>query len=469
MSTKDAILGHVCVERGWMSEPQLAECLKECDALTRAERTLRNASVMSRVLLRRRLIPETELEVLQEEIEKVLRQDGEQEDAALALALLDGGVVSKAQHDEAVALHKALTARGLAVRRVEILLEKGYLTLTALEDSLRSRKQGGTRLACPACRATSTVLAFDPGRIYLCKTCTGELATAPLPAAAPPPPARTPTPPPPVAEAGARLGRYSSLIEIGRGGMGVVYKGWDAADRRWVALKVIADRQDIESLARVRREVDIARSLHHPNIVAVLDVASIDGKHVIVMPYIEGETLAMERRSPRAAARLIVTVARALQYAHSRGVIHRDLKPQNIMIDRTGKPYLMDFGLAKSMVAPSSITSVGFAMGTPSFMAPEQALGRTSRVDRRSDVYSLGAVLYALVTGEPPFRGTTPTETIQKVVGEQPMPPSQRVPSVQGALEQIILACLRKERNDRYQSAKQLADELEQILPPLPG
>jgi len=469
MSTKDAILGHVCVERGWMSEPQLAECLKECDALTRAERTLRNVSVMSRVLLRRRLIPEMELEVLQEEIEKVLRQDGEQEDAALAQALLDGGVVTRAQHDEAVALHKALTVRGLAVRRVEILLEKGYLTLTQLEDSLRSRKQGGTLLSCPACRATATVLGFDPGRIYLCKSCTGELRPGPLPAAAPPPPAPTPTPPPPVSEVGARLGRYSSLTEIGRGGMGVVYKVWDAADRRWVALKVITDRQDIEGLARVRREVDIARSLHHPNIVAVLEVASIDGKQVIVMPYIEGETLACERRSPRAAVQLVVTVARALQYAHSRGVIHRDLKPQNIMIDRVGKPYLMDFGLAKSMISPSSITSVGFAMGTPGFMAPEQAMGRTSRFDRRSDIYSLGAVLYALVTGEPPFRGETPMETIQKVVSEPPKPPSQWTPVVQGALEQVILACLRKERNDRYQSAKQLADELEQILPTLPG
>jgi serine/threonine protein kinase len=139
------------------------------------------------------------------------------------------------------------------------------------------------------------------------------------------------------------------------------------------------------------------------------------------------------------------------------------------MIDRAGKPYLMDFGLAKSLIAPSSITSLGFAMGTPSFMAPEQAMGRTSRVDRRSDIYSLGAVLYALVTGEPPFRGETPMETIQKVVSEQPKPPSQWAPAVQGALEQIILACLRKERNDRYQSAKQLADELEQILPTLPG
>ena len=204
-------------------------------------------------------------------------------------------------------------------------------------------------------------------------------------------------------ESGPRIGRYTSLKEVGRGGMGRVYKAWDEAHQRWVALKVISDRQPLEGLTRFRREVELSRSLHHPNIVAVYEVATTEGKHLIAMQFVDGVTLENERRSPRRAAELIALIAQALQYAHSHGVIHRDIKPQNLMVDRAGKPYLMDFGMAKATDTPSNVTAAGTAMGTPSFMAPEQALGKTTRVDRRSDVYSLGAVLYVLLTGFLPF------------------------------------------------------------------
>jgi serine/threonine protein kinase len=187
------------------------------------------------------------------------------------------------------------------------------------------------------------------------------------------------------------------------------------------------------------------------------------------MQYIDGTTLNGLRFSPRRAAGIVATVAHALQYAHSRNVIHRDLKPQNIMLDRAGKPYLMDFGMARSTDNPSHMTSVGLAVGTPAYMAPEQAIGRSSRVDRRSDLYSLGAVLYALVTGQPPFHAQTPMDTLKAVVNDQAAPPSQKAPSVRGPLEDLILKCMQKERNDRPQTAKQIADELERILPQLPA
>jgi serine/threonine protein kinase len=302
------------------------------------------------------------------------------------------------------------------------------------------------------------MVGYDPGRVYLCKACTGELvATADL-ASVPPPEVVRPS-----TRAENEFGRYFSPVEIGRGGMGVVYKAWDESHQRWVALKVIKDTGHLEELTRFRREVEFARALHHPNIVALYEVTHAGDNHQIAMEYIDGQTLAGLRLPPKWAAELIGQVAHALQYAHSRGIVHRDIKPQNIMIDRTGKPYLMDFGLAKSTGHSSSITSVGTAMGTPSYMAPEQAIGRTSRVDRRTDVYSLGAVLYDLVTGCPPFRGANPLDTIKKVVYEEVTPPSRVAADVPAPLETIVLRCLEKDKNRRYQTAKHLAEDLERF------
>ncbi|HLY08844.1 MAG TPA: serine/threonine-protein kinase [Planctomycetota bacterium] len=477
MSAKDAILGHVCVERGWMSEPVLEDCLKECATLSRSRPAPESETFLPRVLLRRHLIPEMELEALREEIAKVLRRDAASapdgtQDLRLLKLLLRSARVSKEHVDQAMAEQRELLGKGKSARVIELLLEKGQLTLTALEEAFQGLRRAATSVTCGSCRAVYSIFDYDPGRIYLCKACTGELAPAgaPAPASAP---VAAPTPAssassavlPSVGEEGARIGRFRSLKEIGRGGMGRVYKAWDDVHQRWVALKVISDRQPLEGLTRFRREVEISKSLHHPNIVAVYEVSSAEGKHLISMQYVDGVTLEAERWPPGKAATLVVTIAHALQYAHSHGVIHRDIKPQNLMVDRAGKPYLMDFGMAKSLDNPSCVTAVGIAMGTPSFMSPEQALGRTSRVDRRSDVYSLGAVLYALVTGRPPFRGSSPIDTIQKVSSEEAIPPSQVVSGVPAALEAVILRCLLKERNDRYQTAKQLAEELERILP----
>lgn len=454
MSTKDAILGHVCVERGWMSEPQLEECLREHEDL-------------SRVLLKRHLIPEMELEALRSEIEKVLKPDGDAEDLRLLKLLLKDNLVSKDQINAAMAEQRAHIEQGAPVRVVEILLEKGHLTLAALEEALHKLRNAATAVACRSCRAAYSILNYDPGRMYLCRACTGELA----PVAATPPPAASSASSavlPSVGDTGARLGRYSSLKEVGRGGMGRVYRAYDEAHHRWVALKVISDKQPLEGLTRFRREVEISKSLHHPNIVSVYEFANADGRHLIAMQFVDGTTLEGLRLAPRRAADLVVTLAHALQYAHSHGVIHRDIKTANIMVDREGKPYLMDFGMARSLENPSSVTSVGTAMGTPSYMSPEQALGRTTRVDRRSDVYSLGAVLYALVTGRPPFTGSSPMDTIRAVARDEVVPPSQLAP-VPAALEAVILKCLQKERNDRYQTAKQLAEDLERIAALLPG
>ncbi|HLY74564.1 MAG TPA: serine/threonine-protein kinase, partial [Planctomycetota bacterium] len=433
MSTKDAILGHVCVERGWMSEPQLEECLRECDSLSRTRLVPETEALLPRVLLRRHLIPEMELEALRIEIEKVLKSDGDSsregaQDLRLLKLLLRSAQLRKEQVDQAMAQQRERLGQGKPIRVIEILLEQGQLSLAALEETLRTLRQSRTALVCVSCKTPYSILDYDAGRIYLCKSCTGELALvgSQAPAASPSSAASSGLLPS-VGEAGAHIGRYSSLKEIGRGGMGRVYKAWDETHQRWVALKVISDRQPLEGLTRFRREVEISKSLHHPNIVAVYEFANADGKHLMSMQFVEGSTLEGTRVPPRRAAELIATVAHALQYAHSHGVIHRDIKPQNIMVALDGKPYLMDFGMAKALENPSFVTAVGMAMGTPSFMSPEQALGRMSRVDRRSDVYSLGGVLYALTTGLPPFRGTSPMDTIRMVAHDQVTPPSRLV------------------------------------------
>src|SRR5262249_3412623 len=157
---------------------------------------------------------------------------------------------------------------------------------------------------------------------------------------------------------GTRLGRFGSLREIGRGGMGVVYKAWDDPNHRWVALKVISDKQSLEILTRVRKELEITRTLQHPNIVGVHEISVVDGRQLIAMQWIDGTTLAGERTAPRRAAELIGTIAQALHYAHSKGVVHRGIKPQNIMMDRDGKPYIVDFCLARAGEAPTASTPV---------------------------------------------------------------------------------------------------------------
>jgi len=349
----------------------------------------------------------------------------------------------------------------------EILLDENRVTLAALQDALHALGTLRTSVACRVCKAAFTVVGYDPGRVYLCKSCTGELV--------------------PVTELDAEssasdvdqairspwneFGKYRSPTEIGRGAMGVVYKAWDDAFKRWVALKVIPDTGRLEDRARFRREVEIARSFHHPNIVALYEVTYLGSKHVIVMEYIEGKTLSGASVSPKRAAELVAFVARAVQYAHSRGVVHRDIKPQNILVDESGRPYLMDFGLAKWLETPSSVTSVGTAMGTPGYMAPEQAVGIMTRVDRRTDLYSLGAVLYELLTGQAPFRGANPLDTIKKVIYDDLAPPSRIAAGIPGVLEHIVLKCLEKDKNQRYQTARHLAQDLDREIPAvsLPG
>jgi WD40 repeat protein/tRNA A-37 threonylcarbamoyl transferase component Bud32 len=272
------------------------------------------------------------------------------------------------------------------------------------------------------------------------------------------------------------FGDYELLEEIARGGMGVVYKARQTKLDRIVAVKMIlagelAGQADVE---RFHTEARAAANLHHPNIVPIHEVGQHEGQHYFSMDYVAGESLANRiARGPlpaREAATLLVKVARAVAFAHIDGVIHRDLKPANVLLDAQGEPHVTDFGLAKRLrgepgaTATGGLTETGQVLGTASYMPPEQAGGRTKDIDRRSDVYSLGAVLYCALTGRPPFQAASTLDTLLQVLEREPVSPRTLNASVPRDLETICLKCLEKDSRRRYGTAQELADELQRYL-----
>ncbi len=232
-----------------------------------------------------------------------------------------------------------------------------------------------------------------------------------------------------LAEMLGELGDYELLEEVGRGGQGVVFRARQKSLNRTVALKVISLGQWASEahLKRFRREAEAAASLDHPGIVPIHEVGERDGQCYFSMQFIEGGQLdEVVRREPmpiRGAVELIAKVARTVHYAHEHGILHRDIKPGNILLDKNGEPHLTDFGLARLLDAQSSVTRTIDVLGTPSYMAPEQAAGETTKLSKATDVYGLGAVLYQLLTGQPPFAGGTTYETIRLLRDTEPRPP----------------------------------------------
>ncbi|HCK53628.1 MAG TPA: serine/threonine protein kinase, partial [Planctomycetaceae bacterium] len=272
------------------------------------------------------------------------------------------------------------------------------------------------------------------------------------------------------------IGEYELLEELGRGGMGVVYRAHQSSLDRDVAIKMVlrGDWASPVDLARFRAEAESAARLEHPNIVPIYEVGEHEGLPYFCMRLIDGVTfsqkLANGPMDSREAAELMLPVCRAIAAAHHEGILHRDLKPSNILIDHDNVPYITDFGLAKRIpteanpASPDTLTGSGAILGTPSYMAPEQAASQRERVEERTDIYSLGAILYALICGEAPFQAATPVDTIMQVLEQDPVPPRLVNPQADADLEMITLKCLQKPIDLRYKGADALAEDLQAFL-----
>jgi WD40 repeat protein/tRNA A-37 threonylcarbamoyl transferase component Bud32 len=277
--------------------------------------------------------------------------------------------------------------------------------------------------------------------------------------------------------AGSRVryfGDYELIDEIARGGMGVVYKARQTSLQRIVALKMILSGQlaSEQDVLRFRTEAEAAANLDHPHIVPIYEIGEHQGQQYFTMKLIEGESLSQAKekfhqQSPskrqKSIASLMLKVALAVQHAHERGILHRDLKPGNILVDAHGEPHVTDFGLAKKVSGDSDLTHTGAILGTPAYMAPEQARGEKS-LTTACDIYSLGAILYELLAGQVPFSGKTPLDTLLAVVEKEPVRPSSILSSIDRDLETITLKCMEKNPSSRYRSAEEVAGDLERWM-----
>ena len=265
------------------------------------------------------------------------------------------------------------------------------------------------------------------------------------------------------------FGDYELLDEIARGGMGIVFRAKEKSLNRVVALKMILAGRlaTAEEVRRFRLEAEEASHLDHPGIVPIYHIGEHAGQHYFTMKFIEGGTLRYQdpgRKSDEARiAKLIASVAQAVHEAHRHGILHRDIKPSNILIDTDGRPHVTDFGLAKQLDRPSGQTRSGDIVGTPQYMSPEQAASRKD-LTTATDIYSVGAVLYYLLTGRPPFDSRSTMETLLLVLEKDPVPPQKINPRLDRDLETICLTCLNKDPQRRYSSAAALAQDLERYL-----
>jgi serine/threonine protein kinase len=517
----DLLLGKIALREGLITREQLFDCLqaqernpsKSIGSIMVARGYLRNEDVDRLVEIQKKAFESGPEGTPTQNRRSVL----------LGRILVDRGLATEYQVNECLRLQGRMSELGInpVPQLGEILLRRNYVDKAALETALQL--QNLQLYTCPECNAAIEITeATTPREEIKCKACGAgvpflfaKMATAVKEALDEASREHDVELPDEVRLAAAEpskcFGRYVLIKEIGRGGAGIVYKAWQQDLNKVVALKILPHESDtaagvktpfgdVEDVKRFYNETRAHADLSHPNIVPILDFGAVDNHFYYTMKYIEGVTLdgvvregiderafqttfvtditKIQEEARRDTARivrgkgmplrkaleLIRDLTLAVDFAHERGVYHRDIKPANIIIDRNAKPWLMDFGLAKVTQIGDSAYVKGVIMGTPYYMPPEQALGDMEQVDNLSDIYSLGAVLYEMVSGYCPYTGKTPDEVLAALVKEAPEPLLSHVPSLPGDVVSIIEKAMAREKGKRYPAAKALAEDIENFL-----
>ncbi len=482
----DHRIGRLAVGRGHLTDSQLRNAL--------AEQSRGPSRRLGEILVARGFLTESGLRrLLREQKEARAASPSSRHDSSfLGRILAHGGQVTLDQIDRCLKIQEEEIRAGVhpAPRLGEILVREGLVPAEVVAEALARQRK--TILSCPACGLRLNTTEFNPAGAYPCSRCgtamsplrvlddvrvsdesrprpdTTQILEAGPEEASGPPPTTT-----------FELGKYTILRQLGQGGMGVVFEALDTSLDRKVALKMLVPRSDAartrEDEQRFLREARLTAALpKHPHLVGIYEAGIINGRRYIAMEYIQGVAFDEWRRKGAFPAVRQVEVLRdaalAVHHAHEHGVVHRDLKPGNILVDARGVPHLADFGLAMAADRPtnSSLTDLGVVLGTPAYMSPEQARGE-SALDRRTDVYSLGVMLFEVLSGRVPFQGRSMVDLVAKLITE-PVPRPSAVAKVRLALpheadlELICLAALAKDRNERTPTALALADQLTRWL-----
>ncbi|HYE99702.1 MAG TPA: protein kinase, partial [Planctomycetota bacterium] len=470
----DGLVGKLALQRGWITSAQLKDALSEQAA---GEKVGPRKPLGVILVARGHLTDEKLLDLLEEQRRLLAEQSagvqGKKDEALFGQILLKQGLATADQLNAALRTQAEAAERGeVPVPRLgQILMTMAPAHAPAIRKTLEL--QNKALWTCPGCKLRYNLRQAEPGKQYRCKKCGGMLqAVAPssdlrVDASAYGMNLEVQTDlPPEVAQAdldpASRFDKFVLLETLGRGGAGTVYRAYQKDLKRIVALKLLRAPDD-ETRQRFAAEAQTAARLKHPNIVAVYETGSVDQVPWLAMEYVDGKPLDQGPRLPwRKAALLLRDVALAVDYAHAQGVLHRDLKPANILVDKEGRPFVTDFGLARELKNGRDLTMTGMVVGTPAYMSPEQARG-DRELDGRSDVCALGAVLYEMLTGRTPYAGAEPVDIAMAVIHKEPLVPRRIDPAIPPDLEAICLKAMMKEREARYPTARELAADLQRF------